>query len=60
MSIAQNLEAAKLPQQRVYLVDKDTLVKVVKGKPIRDPIEESDLLHDLLAEAHRRMQVGQS
>ncbi|KAI0717627.1 interferon-inducible GTPase-domain-containing protein [Fomitopsis betulina] len=58
-SIAQNLQAAKLPQQRVYLVDKDTLVKVVKNKPIKDPIDELDLLHDLLAEAHRR-QVDQS
>ena len=60
VSIAQNLEAAKLPQQRVYLVDKDTLVKVVKDKPVKDPIDELELLHDLLAEANRRLQEGQS
>ncbi|EPS92831.1 hypothetical protein FOMPIDRAFT_59982 [Fomitopsis schrenkii] len=53
------LEAAKLPQQRVYIVDKDRLAKVVKGKPVKNPIDELDLLHDLLAEAHRR-QVDRS
>ncbi|EPS93842.1 hypothetical protein FOMPIDRAFT_59934 [Fomitopsis schrenkii] len=58
-SIAQNLEAAKLPQQRVYLVDKDTLVKVVKDKPVKDPIDELDLLRDLLAEAHCRQEEAQ-
>ena len=60
MSIAQNLEAVKLPQQRVYLIDKDTLVKVVKGKQVKDSIEELDLLRDLLAEAHHRIQIGWS
>lgn len=60
VSIAQNLDAAKLRQQRVYLVDKDTLVKVVKDKPVKDPIDELELLRDLLAEAHRRLQAGQS
>jgi len=53
-SVARNLKAAGLPEQRVYMVDKDTLARKVKGRSVRDGIDEEELLHDLLAEAHRR------
>jgi len=53
-SVSRNLDAAGLSQQRVYMVDKDTLARIVKGRSVRDGIDENELLHDLLAEAHRR------
>ncbi|KAH9917605.1 uncharacterized protein B0H18DRAFT_1033909 [Fomitopsis serialis] len=50
-SVAQNLEEAGLLVQRVYLVDKNALVKVVKGTRRRshECIDEEDLLRDLFA-----------
>ncbi|KAH9917615.1 interferon-inducible GTPase-domain-containing protein [Fomitopsis serialis] len=53
-SIARNLVAAGLPEQRVYMVDKDTLARMVKGRPVMDGIDEEKLLRDLLAEARRQ------
>ncbi|TFY57757.1 hypothetical protein EVJ58_g6837 [Rhodofomes roseus] len=54
-SVAQNLDAADLPEQRIYLVDKDSLAKVVKGRLANDEIDETKLLDDVFAEAHRRL-----
>ncbi|TFY57760.1 hypothetical protein EVJ58_g6833 [Rhodofomes roseus] len=53
-SVAQNLQDAELPEQRVYLIDKDTLVRAVKGKKTKNVIDEWELLRDLLKEACRR------
>ncbi|KAH9832885.1 interferon-inducible GTPase-domain-containing protein, partial [Rhodofomes roseus] len=58
-SVARNLEAAKLPAQRVYLVDKESLVRVMKmkskpDKPPRGLLDEMELLQDLFGEARRR------
>ncbi|KZT69888.1 hypothetical protein DAEQUDRAFT_726207 [Daedalea quercina L-15889] len=52
-NFAHNLEEAALLAQRVYLVDKDNMVKAVKGKKSRDYIDEEDLVRDMfkLAEA---------
>ncbi|EPS93844.1 hypothetical protein FOMPIDRAFT_59929 [Fomitopsis schrenkii] len=46
-NIEENLKTAELPQQRVYLVDKDILVRVVKGKPVKGAIDELALLQDI-------------
>ncbi|KAF9818981.1 hypothetical protein IEO21_02395 [Rhodonia placenta] len=53
-SVAKNLARAKLPQQKVYMVDKDFMVQVVKGKQPKDFLDEWELLKDLLAEARIR------
>lgn len=53
-SVAQNLEKAGLPQQRVYVVDKETLVQVTSGKGPKTLLDELELVKDLLAEARRR------
>jgi len=53
-SVAKNLEAAGLPEQRTYLVDKETLLRIVKNKIPKDYIDEWVLLQDLLGEASRR------
>lgn len=53
-SVASNLEAAGLPTQRVYLVDKETLIQVAKGKQPRECMDEMALLEDLLGEVRRR------
>ncbi|EPS93043.1 hypothetical protein FOMPIDRAFT_93950 [Fomitopsis schrenkii] len=53
-SVTTNLEAADLPRMRVFLVDKDTLVKVVKGVPAQDAIDEHDLVKALLDRSGRR------
>ncbi|KZT69885.1 hypothetical protein DAEQUDRAFT_765198 [Daedalea quercina L-15889] len=52
-SVARNLQAAGLLEQRAYLVDKDTLVKIVKGRVVKNEIDDSDLLQDLIAQARR-------
>ena len=52
-NIEGNLKAAELPQQRVYLVDKDVLVRVVKGKRPKDVIDEEAFLQALTDEIHR-------
>ncbi|KAF9815583.1 hypothetical protein IEO21_04504 [Rhodonia placenta] len=53
-SVAQNLEKAGLPQQRVYVVDKESLVQVACGKEPKTLLDELELVKDLLAEAQRR------
>ena len=51
-SVKKELEKAALDPQRVYIIDKDDLVKAVKGKPC-DGIDEDDLLNDMFALAAR-------
>jgi len=46
-SVARNLELAELPQRRVYLVDKETVKLLVKGRHPRNTLDENDLLRDL-------------
>ena len=53
-SVMRNLEEAKLPPQRVYLMDKETMVQVIKGRQPPKAIDEWILLRDLLAEARLR------
>ncbi|PCH37662.1 nucleoside triphosphate hydrolase protein [Wolfiporia cocos MD-104 SS10] len=54
-SVAHNLEEAGLPLQRVYVVSKETLLKIVKQGHARDEVlDELELLTDLLTEARRR------
>ncbi|CCM05140.1 uncharacterized protein FIBRA_07348 [Fibroporia radiculosa] len=53
-NVAQNLEAAGLMQQKVYMVDRDTLVKVRNGEQPREYLDEWNLLHDILTEASIR------
>lgn len=54
-TVSRNLEAAGLPQQRVYLVDKQTLVPLVRGEArgSAEVVDENDLL-DALSEESRR------
>ena len=56
-SVARNLQAAGLPTQQVYMVDKETLVQVAKGKQPREYIDEWALLRDLLGEEIGRAHV---
>ncbi|KZT00048.1 uncharacterized protein LAESUDRAFT_604149, partial [Laetiporus sulphureus 93-53] len=53
-SVMRNLEEAKLPPQRVYLMDKETMAQVIKGRQPPKAIDEWILLRDLLAEARLR------
>ncbi|EED78938.1 predicted protein [Postia placenta Mad-698-R] len=53
-SVAQNLEKAGLPQQRVYIVDKETLVKIANGGGLSTGIDEWELIGDLLSTARDR------
>ncbi|PCH37658.1 nucleoside triphosphate hydrolase protein, partial [Wolfiporia cocos MD-104 SS10] len=53
-SVARNLEEAGLPQQRVYIVAKDTMAKIVREEPAKDFLDELELLRDLLTEARAR------
>lgn len=62
-SVAENLQKADLPEQRVYLVDSATLARIVKASTqqpkrgdmlIKNGIDELELLRDLFAEAQRR------
>ncbi|PCH37656.1 nucleoside triphosphate hydrolase protein [Wolfiporia cocos MD-104 SS10] len=57
-SVARNLEDAELAPHRVYIVSKDTMVKVTKGKKAKDALDEADLIEDLLAEALARRDTG--
>ena len=59
-SVKINLEAANLPQQRVYIVSKDTLVNLVKRRVPKDAIDELELLKDLLSDALARRGVGKN
>ncbi|KAH9917614.1 uncharacterized protein B0H18DRAFT_883603 [Fomitopsis serialis] len=51
-SVARNLEEAGLLAQRVYAVDKDVLLKVVRGRTSRKCIDEEALLRDMFALAN--------
>ncbi|THH14426.1 hypothetical protein EW146_g5911 [Bondarzewia mesenterica] len=53
-SVERNLRDAKLPQQKVYIVSKDALLMVVNERKPKEPIDELELLHDLLSEASAR------
>ncbi|PCH37663.1 nucleoside triphosphate hydrolase protein [Wolfiporia cocos MD-104 SS10] len=53
-SVARNLREAQLPQQRVYVVSKDTLVRIIRDGSANDPLDELELLRDLLTEARAR------
>ena len=61
-SVARIFAEVGMHERRVYLVDKDVLVKVVKGELVEDAIDEPDLLRDLQAEAARHFasEVGAS
>jgi len=56
-SVKVNLDIAKLPQQKVYIVSKDTLLSFVKRKTPKDAIDELELLKDLLSDALARRGV---
>ncbi|KZT69886.1 P-loop containing nucleoside triphosphate hydrolase protein [Daedalea quercina L-15889] len=51
-NFAHQLREAGLLVQRVYLVEKDTLVKAVKGKEPPECIDEMDLIRDMFALAN--------
>jgi chemotaxis protein histidine kinase CheA len=59
-TVKANLEKAQLSQKRVYLISKDDMLTVIKGKVVpKKFIDEYDLLRDILTEAkERRLQVG--
>ena len=59
-SVRINLEAANLPQQKVYIVSKDTLLNLVKRRVFKDVIDELELLKDLLSDAFARRGVGKN
>lgn len=46
-SVMRNLDGAKLPAQRVYIVCKDALQGVVQGKGTSQLIDEAELVQDL-------------
>ena len=52
--VKRNLAQAELPEQRVYIVGKDALVAIVKGKEHPDLIDEPELYRDLLTEVDKR------
>ncbi|KZT69854.1 hypothetical protein DAEQUDRAFT_726168 [Daedalea quercina L-15889] len=56
-SVERNLKAAGLAEQPVYMVDKETLAQVVKGREPREYFDEWVLLRDVLGEARRRRVV---
>ena len=53
-SVERNLDTAQLPHQRVYIVDKETMVQVVKREHPKDILDESELLRDLETEMKER------
>jgi hypothetical protein len=53
-SVQRNLTKAGLPEQRVYIVSKDKLFGVIKGKRVADMIDEEQLTNDLLSDARAR------
>jgi len=53
-SVRVNLEDANLPDQRVYIVSKATILNIVVNKTPKDTIDEVDLFSDLLNEAYSR------
>jgi len=59
-SVRINLKAANLPQQKVYIVSKDTLLNLIKRRVPKDTIDELELLKDLLSDALARRGVGKN
>lgn len=53
-TVSRNLEAAGLRQQRVYLVDKQTLVPLILGQGSEGVVDEGDLLGALSEELRRK------
>ena len=53
-SVQANLEDAKLPDQRVYIVSNSTLLSIVLHKMPTKRIDEVDLLTDLLNQVYSR------
>jgi len=53
-TVKDNLESANLPDQRVYIVSKDTMTAVVRDKRPKQVIDEIQLLNDLIGEAQIR------
>ena len=54
-TVSRNLEEAELPLQRVYVVDKQTLVPLVLGQESDDVVDENELLGALSEESRRRV-----
>jgi hypothetical protein len=48
-SLRLNLQKAQLPEQKVYIVAKDALLRVVGGGKPKNIINEVELMHDLLS-----------
>ncbi|KZT00057.1 P-loop containing nucleoside triphosphate hydrolase protein [Laetiporus sulphureus 93-53] len=61
-SVADNLKKAGLAEQRLYLVDKRTMIRVRKGRRLAEAkvIDEVDLLKDLLTGAYSRRTASSS
>ncbi|THH20327.1 hypothetical protein EW146_g1007 [Bondarzewia mesenterica] len=57
-SVERNLRDAKLPQQKVYIVSKDLLLMVISGKKPKAPIDEIELVRDLLSQGSARRSVN--
>ena len=53
-TVSSNLKAAGLREQRVYLVDKQTLVPLVRGQGSAEIVDENDLLRALSEESGRK------
>ena len=51
-SVKENLLAAQLPDQRVYIVSHKTLLAIVRDKSPKRTVDELDLLRDLYGEAY--------
>lgn len=54
-----NLKSRNLPLQKTYIVSKDVVCSVVQGKTPKDPIDEIQLLQDLISAAYHRCYVHQ-
>ena len=53
-NVMDNLRKAELPPQRTYIISKDAVLTIVKGRVPKDFIDEYDLLRDILEEAKAR------
>ena len=53
-SARANLEHANLPEQRVYIVSKDNMLNIVRGRRPNKAIDELELVTDLFTHAHAR------
>ncbi|KAG1845043.1 hypothetical protein C8R48DRAFT_678263 [Suillus tomentosus] len=58
-NVKDNLENAKIPDQRVYIVSNETMLGVVKKERPRKVIDEIELLRDLIWAAQTR-RLGRS